>query len=131
MRGEVQFHVAPKPGRRGCVESRILPKTSCLLVTLAASTTTIRTMAQILPEPCFGSAWTAFRPNNRIARPDEAMQAWCAYLNSTLGVLSYLHRRARKLTYGRYRRRFHCYKRRMEIIFLIVVAGLLGLAFGR
>ena len=103
MRGEVEFHVAPKPGRRGYVESRILPKTSCLLVTLAASTTTIRTTAQILPEPCFGSAWTAFRPNDRIARPDEAMQAWCAYLNSTLGVLSYLHRRARKLTYGRYR----------------------------
>ena len=103
MRGEVEFHVAPKPGRRGYVESRILPKTSSLLVTLAASTTTIRTTAQILPEPCFGSAWTAFRPNNRIARPDEAMQAWCAYLNSTLGVLSYLHRRARKLTYGRYR----------------------------
>ena len=103
MRGEVEFHVAPKPDRRGYVESRILPKTSCLLVTLAASTTTIRTTAQILPEPCFGSAWTAFRPNDRIARPDEAMQAWCAYLNSTLGVLSYLHRRARKLTYGRYR----------------------------
>ncbi len=103
MRGEVEFHVAPKPGRRGYVESRILPKTSCLLVTLATSTTTIRTTAQILPEPCFGSAWTAFRPNDRIARPDEAMQAWCAYLNSTLGVLSYLHRRARKLTYGRYR----------------------------
>ena len=35
----------------------------------AGATTTIRTMAQILPEPCFGSAWTAFRPNNRIARP--------------------------------------------------------------
>ncbi len=103
MRGEVEFHVAPKPGRRGYVESRILPKTSCLLVTLATSTSTIRTTAQILPEPCFGSAWTAFRPNDRIARPDEAMQAWCAYLNSTLGVLSYLHRRARKLTYGRYR----------------------------
>ena len=102
MRGEVEFHVAPKPDRRSYVESRILPKTSCLLVTLAASTTTIRTTAQILPEPCFGSAWTAFRPNDRIARPDEAMQAWCAYLNSTLGVLSYLHRRARKLTYGRY-----------------------------
>ena len=103
MRGEVEFHVAPKPGRRGYVESRILPKTSRLLVTLVASTTTIRTTAQILPEPCFGSAWTAFRPNDRIARPDEAMQAWCVYLNSTLGVLSYLHRRARKLTYGRYR----------------------------
>ena len=103
MRGEVEFHVASKPDRRSYVESRILPKTSCLLVTLAASTSTIRTTAQILPEPCFGSAWTAFRPNDRIARPDEAMQAWCAYLNSTLGVLSYLHRRARKLTYGRYR----------------------------
>ena len=103
MRGEVEFHVAPKSGRRGYVESRILPKASCLLVTLATSTSTIRTTAQILPEPCFGSAWTAFRPNDRIARPDEAMQAWCAYLNSTLGVLSYLHRRARKLTYGRYR----------------------------
>ena len=103
MRGEVEFHVAPKPGRCRYVESHILPKASCLLVTLAASTSTIRTTAQILPEPCFGSAWTAFLPNDRIARPDETMRAWCAYLNSTLGVLSYLHRRARKLTHGRYR----------------------------
>lgn len=31
------------------------------------------------------------------------MRAWCAWLNSTPGVLAYLHRRARKLTYGRYR----------------------------
>ena len=103
MRGEVEFRVAPRLSREGYVESRILPKASRLLVTLAASTSTIRTTAQILPEPCFGSAWTAFLPNDRIAQPDETMLAWCAYLNSTFGVLSYLHRRAGRLTYGRYR----------------------------
>ena len=103
MRGEIEFLVAPKEGKRRYVESNIWPKASCLLVTLAVSTSTIRTTAQILPQPCFGSAWTAFLPNDQIDRPGEAMPAWCAWLNSTPGVLSYLHRRARKLTYGRYR----------------------------
>ena len=103
MSGQVEFSVAPKEGKQRYVESNIWPKASRLLVTLAVSTTTIRTTAQILPQRCFGSAWTAFRPNSRIAEPAVVIRAWCAYLNSTAGVLSYLHRRARKLTYGRYR----------------------------
>ena len=103
MAGQVEFSVAPKPGKRRYVEANIWPKASRLLVTLAVSTSTIRTTAQIVPQKCFGSAWTAFLPNSRVAKPDETILAWCAYLNSTAGVLSYLHRRARKLTYGRYR----------------------------
>ena len=86
MRGEVEFRVVPRLSRHGYVEYRILPKASRLLVTLTASTSTIPTTAQILPEPCFGSAWAAFLPNDRIAQPDETMLAWCAYLNSTFGV---------------------------------------------
>ena len=103
MKGEIEFMVVPKPGKEGYVERNILPKSSHLIVTLAVSTTTIRTTAQIVPQRCFGSAWTALLPNSRVARPAETMRAWCAYLNSTPGILSYLHRRARKLTYGRYR----------------------------
>ena len=103
MRGPIEFSVRAKPGRERYVERNILPKSSRLIVTLAVSTSTIRTTAQIVPQRCFGSAWTALLPNSRIRQPMETMQAWCAWLNSTPGVLSYLHRRARKLTYGRYR----------------------------
>ena len=102
MGGKIEFLVEPKEGKQRFVEANIWPKASRLLVTLAVSTTTIRTTAQMLPEPCFGSAWTAFLPKQHIGKPSETMRAWCAWLNSTPGVLSYMHRRARKLTYGRY-----------------------------
>ena len=102
MGGKIEFFVEPKNGKDRYVEANIWPKASRLLVTLAVSTSTIRTTAQMLPTPCFGSAWTALLPKRDIAKPNKTMRAWCAWLNSTPGVLSYLHRRARKLTYGRY-----------------------------
>ena len=103
MRGSIEFRVAPKPGKRRYVESHIMPRASCLLVPTRLRTNTIHVTAQIVPEPSFGSAWAPFLPNKLVARPDETMCAWCAYLNSTAGVLSYLHRRAQTLSYCRYR----------------------------
>ena len=103
MQGDIEFRVAPKPGKRRYVEQHILPKASCLLVPTRLRTNTIRIGAQIVPEPAFGSAWTTLLPNKMVAKPNETMRAWCAYLNSTAGVLSYLHRRSQTLSYCRYR----------------------------
>ena len=50
-------------------------------------------------EPLLGSAWVPVRPRE----PNPTFeQALCAWWNSTPGILTLLHARARKLTYPRY-----------------------------
>ena len=53
--------------------------------------------AVFLDGPAVGSAWTPVTPHGEATLSTQ--RAWCAWFNSTPGLLGFLHRRGRTLTY--------------------------------
>lgn len=89
----------PRKGMRKYAEEKLAPKASRLLIANRIYTHQVRISACYAPEPVLGSAWTAVRS---LDSNTEIEKALCAWWNSTPGVLTLLHARARKLTYPRY-----------------------------
>ena len=100
MRSTHEFSVEAKAGREREAE-RAWTKASRLLIANKLNTTGARVAAVLLDLPALGSAWTPASP--RVEVTDGSLlvgQAWCAWFNSTPGLLGFLHRRGRKLTYA-------------------------------
>lgn len=90
---------APKPGKEDYARGRLAEKASRLLVANRLYTHQVRVAACYAAAPLLGSAWVPVRP---IAPNPAFEQALCAWWNSTPGILTLLHCRAKKLTYPRY-----------------------------
>lgn len=98
MRSSHEFSVAAKPGKERAAQRSQL-KAGRLLVANRLRTTVVHVSAVLLDQPALGSAWTPVRPRKTSRKPLLVQQAWCAWLNSTPGVLAFMHRRGRTLTY--------------------------------
>ena len=98
MNAEVDVFAAPKSGREDYAR-HLRTMASRLLVVNRLYTHKVRVSACYAPERLLGSAWIPVRPIS----PNPAFEhALCAWWNSTPGILTLLHARARKLTYPRY-----------------------------
>ena len=97
-----EAQVAAKAGHEGKARTTLRPQASRLLIANNLRTTTTRVTSVLLDEPSFGSQWTPLSPtmkgNERLSL--KIQKAWCVWLNSALGVLGFLHRRGRTLTYS-------------------------------
>ena len=62
-------------------------------------TTSNRLSAVFADEVCLGSAWTPVTANDG---KRETERAWCAYLNSTMGLVGFLSSRSKSLDYAKF-----------------------------
>lgn len=98
MNAEADVFGAPKPGRDKYAK-HLQAKASRLLVVNRLYTHQVRVSACYASLPLLGSAWTPVTPRQTEQAYEEAL---CAWWNSTPGILTLLHARARKLTYPRF-----------------------------
>lgn len=100
MRARCEFSVAAKRGKKRAAQ-RANAKASRLLIANKLDTKSTRVTASFLGAPALGSVWTPVRPKGLPKRAVlQVQQAWCAWLNSTPGILAFMHNRGRKLTYA-------------------------------
>ena len=98
MNAEADVFGAPKPDRVDYAE-KLRGKASRLLVVNRLRTNTVRVSACYAPQPLLGSSWIPVRPIS----PNLAFEhALCAWWNSTPGILTLLHCRAKALDYARF-----------------------------
>ena len=99
MNAEPDVIGAPKPNKEDYARNRLLGKASRLLIVNRLRTNTVRVAACYASEPLLGSAWVPVRP----IEPNLTFEhALCAWWNSTPGILTLLHCRAKALDYPRY-----------------------------
>ena len=99
MNAEPDVVGAPKPDKEDYARNRLLGKASRLLIVNRLRTNTVRVAACYASEPLLGSAWVPVRPRE----PNPTFEhALCAWWNSTPGILTLLHCRAKALDYPRY-----------------------------
>ena len=100
MRAECEFSVAAERGEERAAQ-RAQAKASRLLIANKLDTKSARVTALLLDAPALGSFWTPVSPKG-LSKGEvlQVQQAWCAWLNSTPGVLAFMHNRSRKLTYS-------------------------------
>ncbi len=97
----------PKPKALAYAEGVLWPKASRLMLAQRLYTSTVRASACYAAERMLGSAWVPVRgvPSviSSVVEDDaEFHQALCSWWNSSPGILTLLHARAKKLTYPRY-----------------------------
>ena len=98
MNAEADVYGVPKPDRVGYAK-HLQRKAGRLLVVNRLRTNTVRVSACYAPQPLLGSAWIPVRPIS----PNPAFEhALCAWWNSTPGILTLLHCRAKALDYPRF-----------------------------
>ncbi len=98
MNAEADVYGVPKPNRVDYAK-HLRRKASRLLVVNRLRTNTVRVSACYAPQPLLGSAWIPVRPIS----PNPAFEhALCGWWNSTPGVLTLLHCRAKALDYPRF-----------------------------
>ena len=98
MNGIADVQATPRPDREPYARF-LTEKASRLLLVNRLRTDTVRVTACHAKERLLGSAWIPVRP----IKPDSAYErALCAWWNSTPGILTLLHSRARALDYTRY-----------------------------
>ena len=98
MNAEADVFGAPKPGRIDYAK-HLQRKASRLLVVNRLRTNTVRVSACYAPQPLLGSSWIPVRPIS----PNPAFEhALCVWWNSTPGILTLLHCRAKALDYPRF-----------------------------
>ena len=89
----------PRKGMRRYAEETLAPKASRLLLANRLRTNKVRVSACYSETPLLGSSWTPVRP---IVPNPTLEHALCAWWNSTPGILTLLHCRAKALDYPRY-----------------------------
>ncbi len=100
MRSVHEFTTGAKPDKQREAE-RAWKKASRLLVGNKLRMTVGHVTAVLLDSPAVGSAWTPASPRPGLTDSSLlVLQAWCAWLNSTPGLLGFLHRRGRTLDYS-------------------------------
>ena len=102
MRSFSDFATEPKQAKREYATNVLWPKASRMLVACKINPQAIRVAAVHLPQPALGQPFIPVTPLPHISPPAETMEAWCAYLNSTPAILSFMNRRQKKLTYADY-----------------------------
>ena len=102
MRSFSDYTTAPKESKYEYATDVLWPKASRMLVASKINPQSIRVAAIHLERPALGQPFIPVMPLDEIADPESALQAWCAYLNSTPATLSWLNRRQKKLTYASY-----------------------------
>ena len=98
MNAQADVFGAPKPDRVNYAKY-LQGKASRLLVVNRLRTDTVRVAACYAPQPLLGSAWIPVRPISPNPALDHAL---CAWWNSTPGILTLLHCRAKALDYPRF-----------------------------
>ena len=105
MRASVDYVTEPKAGK-GRYAQKLWPMASRLLVAAKLRTNTVRTASILVDKPALGNAWIPIAPREDclLTRRQQlcAQKAWCAFLNSTPGMILFLNRRQRLLTYSSY-----------------------------
>ncbi len=99
MQAAADVMAAPKPDKERYAHYTLLPKASRLLIVNRLRTNTVRVAACYADNPLLGSAWVPVRPKAATRMFEKAL---CAWWNSTPGVLTLLHARAKALNYSRY-----------------------------
>ena len=99
MQATADVMASPKPDKERYARYTLLPKASRLLLANRLRTNTVRVAACYADNPLLGSSWVPVRPMtpNRVFE-----QALCAWWNSTPGILTLLHARAKALDYPRF-----------------------------
>ena len=97
-----EAEVAAKHASKKKAAATLWPQASRLLIGNKLQTSATRVASVLLDEPALGSQWTPISPIMGVdgGLSLKVQKAWCVWLNSTLGVLGFLHRRGRKLTYS-------------------------------
>ena len=98
MNAQADVFGAPKPDRVNYAKY-LQGKASRLLIVNRLRTDTVRVSACYAPQPLLGSAWIPVRPISPNPALDHAL---CAWWNSTPGILTLLHCRAKALDYPRF-----------------------------
>ena len=99
MEAEPDVVGAPKPGKENYAREYAPWEASRLLIANRLRTNTVRVAACYAAQPLLGSAWCPVRP---VPSNPTFEQALCAWWNSTPGILTLLHCRAKSLDYPRY-----------------------------
>ena len=94
------YTTVPRAGMHNYATGVLWPKASRLLVACRINPQVIRVCAILLPKPALGQAFIPVTPAVDFMDTAAVMQAWCAYLNSTPAVLSFLNRRQKNLNYA-------------------------------
>ena len=102
MRSFSDFATEPKPAKRDYATNVLAPKASRMLIACKIRASRIRVSAIHTPSPALGQPFIPVTPLPHIAAPAETLEAWCAYLNSTPAVVSFLNRRQKALDYSDY-----------------------------
>ena len=88
--------VRPRPAKARYAEQVLWPMAGELLVGNKLRMNLTRTPAVWTGEPTLGSAWCPVRARGR----DTDERAWAAWLNSTPGIIGFLARRTKNMTYS-------------------------------
>lgn len=102
MRSFSDYATSPKESKHEYATNLLLPKASKMLLACKINPQAIRVTAIHLERPVLGQPFIPVTPLDGVSDPPRALQAWCAYLNSTPAALSWLNRRQKKLTYAAY-----------------------------
>ena len=102
MRSFSDFATEPKPAKREYATNVLAPKASRMLVACKINPQAIRVAAIHLPQAMLGQPFIPVTPLPHVSAPAATLEAWCAYLNSTPAILSFMNRRQKKLTYADY-----------------------------
>ena len=100
MRSFADFATEPKPAKRQYATEVLWPKASRMLVACTIRASRVRVSAICTPNPALGQPFIPVTPLPHVAAPMETLEAWCAYLNSTPAVVSFLNRRQKALDYS-------------------------------
>ena len=99
MRAIPDVMATPKPDKERYARKILVKKASRLLIVNRLRTDTVRISACYADQPLLGSAWVPVLPKSRDPIFERAL---CAWWNSTPGVLTLIHSRAKALDYTRY-----------------------------
>ena len=102
MSSFADFTTEPKPAKRQYATDVLWPKASRMLVAAKIRASRVRVSAIHTPRPALGQPFIPVTPLPHISAPAETLEAWCAYLNSTAAVASFLNRRQKALDYSDY-----------------------------
>ena len=102
MRSFSDYATSPKESKYEYATNVLWPKASQMLIACKINPQSIRVAAIHLDRPALGQPFIPVTPLDGVSDPARALQAWCAYLNSTPAALSWLNRRQKKLTYASY-----------------------------
>ena len=102
MQSFSDYRTSPKVAKHNYATEVLWPKASRMLLACKVNPAKVRVTAIHLPRPALGQPFIPVTLLEYLRPSDAILKAWCAYLNSTPAVLSFLNRRQKKLTYAAY-----------------------------